>query len=65
VTGDPLVSRDPEVHSGDAVFARTRVPVATLVSVLIDGGTINEFLTGYPTVTRSQVVGLLELLLLA
>ena len=29
-----VVSRDPEVHSGDLVFAGTRVPVGTLVDYL-------------------------------
>lgn len=51
----PVVSRDPKVHSGDVVFAGTRVPVERLLEHLEDGGSIDDFLTGYPTVTRWQV----------
>ena len=32
-----VVSRDPEVHSGDLVFAGTRVPVKTGVSPRMSG----------------------------
>ena len=32
-----VVSRDPEVHSGDLVFAGTRVPVANLIEHLKGG----------------------------
>lgn len=39
----PIVSRDPEVHSGDIVFAGTRVPVATLVDYLGGGDSINVY----------------------
>jgi uncharacterized protein (DUF433 family) len=56
----PVLSRDPEVHSGDLVFAGTRVPVATFVEHLKDGGSLGEFLEGYPTVARWQALGLLE-----
>ncbi len=57
-----LVSRDPEVHSGDAVFAGTRVPVETLVDWLQGGDTINDFLENYPSVRPEQVMAALELL---
>ena len=56
-----LVSRDPEIHSGDLVFAGTRVPVDTLLDHLKDGATLDEFLEGYPSVTRWQAEGLLDL----
>jgi uncharacterized protein (DUF433 family) len=56
-----IVSRDPEVHSGDLVFAGTRVPVDTLLDHLKDGATVDEFLEGYPSVARWQAEGLLEL----
>ena len=52
--------RDPAVHSGDEVFTGARVPVATLVSLLMAGGTIEEFLEGYPSVERWQVKAVLE-----
>ena len=45
---------------GAPVFAGTRVPVQTLFEYLEAGDTINDFLNGFPTVTRQQVVVLLE-----
>jgi uncharacterized protein (DUF433 family) len=57
-----LVSRDPEVHSGDAVFAGTRVPVDTLVDYLEDGQSLDEFLDDFPSVRREQAIAALEIL---
>lgn len=57
-----LVSRDPEIHSGDAVFAGTRVPVETLVDWLQGGDTIDDFLDSFPSVRREQAMAALELL---
>ena len=55
-----VVSRDPEVHSGDLVFSGTRVPVDTLVDYLKGDYDIGEFLKDFPTVTRWQVESYLE-----
>ena len=55
-----VVSRDPEVHSGDLVFAGTRVPAETLVVYLTGGSSIEEFLDSFPTVERWQVKSYLE-----
>jgi uncharacterized protein (DUF433 family) len=57
-----LVSRDPEVHSGDAVFLGTRVPVETLVDYLQGGSSLEEFLDDFPTVRREQAMAALEIL---
>ena len=57
-----LVIRDPEIHSGDAVFAGTRVPVETLVDYLQGGDSIDEFLDNFPSVRREQAVAALEIL---
>lgn len=57
-----LVSRDPEVHSGDAVFVGTRVPVDTLVDYLEGGNTLGEFLDDFPSVKREQAIAALEIL---
>jgi uncharacterized protein (DUF433 family) len=46
---------------GTAVFAGTRVPVQTLLDYLEAGETIDDFLEGFPSVMREQVVGFLEL----
>lgn len=45
---------------GTPVFAGTRVPVQTLIDYLVAGDSIDEFLEGFPTVKREQVVQFLE-----
>jgi uncharacterized protein (DUF433 family) len=54
-----VVCRDPEVTSGTPVFCGTRVPVQTLIEYLEAGDSIDEFLEGFPTVTREQVIAFL------
>ena len=55
-----IVSRDPEVMSGELVFADTRVEVKTLVDYLKAGHTLDDFLEGFPTVSREQAEAYLE-----
>ena len=57
-----LVSRNPAVHSGDSVFAGTRVPVDTLVDYLMGSSTLDEFLDDFPSVRREQAIAALEIL---
>ena len=45
---------------GTPVFCGTRVPVQTLFEYIEAGDTIDDFLDGFPTVTREQVVAVLE-----
>ncbi len=45
---------------GTPVFAGTRVPVQTLLDYLEAGDSIDEFLDGFPSVRRDQVIGFLE-----
>lgn len=45
---------------GTAVFAGTRVPVQTLLDYLEAGESIDDFLEGFPSVSRQQVVSFLE-----
>jgi uncharacterized protein (DUF433 family) len=56
----PIISVSPEIMSGIPVFAGTRVPVQTLLDYLKAGESINDFLDGFPTVTREQVIAFLE-----
>jgi len=42
------------------VFPGTRVPVQTLLDYLAAGESIDEFLEGFPGVTREQVIEFLE-----
>jgi uncharacterized protein (DUF433 family) len=54
------VSRDPEVMGGAPVFRGTRVPVRILLEHIAAGETIDDFLDGFPSVKREQVVAFLE-----
>ena len=56
----PIVTSSADVMSGTPVFAGTRVPVQALIDYLEGGKTIDDFLTGFPTVRREQVVAFLE-----
>jgi len=55
-----VVCRDPEIMGGAPVFYGTRVPVQTLLDYLEAGETIDDFLKGFPPVTREQVLAFLE-----
>lgn len=55
-----VISRDPQIMGGTPVFAGTRVPVQTLLDYLEAGETIDDFLTGFPSVGRDQVIAFLE-----
>jgi uncharacterized protein (DUF433 family) len=55
-----LITISREIMGGTPVFAGTRVPVQTLFEYLEAADTIDDFLAGFPTVTREQVVVLLE-----
>ena len=56
-----VVEIDPEKLSGAPVFRGTRVPIQNLFDCLEDGETLEQFLEQFPTVTREQVSGVLEL----
>jgi uncharacterized protein (DUF433 family) len=45
---------------GTAVFTGTRVPVQTLLDYLEAGDSIDDFLAGFPSVSRNQVIEFLE-----
>ena len=55
-----LVEVDPEKMSGTPVFTGTRVPIKHLFDYLEGGDTLEIFLDDFPTVTRDQVLGVLE-----
>jgi uncharacterized protein (DUF433 family) len=55
-----IISASPDVMGGTPVFAGTRVPVKTLLDYLKAGESIDDFLDGFPTVTREQVIAFLE-----
>ena len=57
---EPIITSSPDVMGGTPVFAGTRVPVQTLLDYLKAGESIDDFLEGFPTVTRKQVIAFLE-----
>jgi uncharacterized protein (DUF433 family) len=57
---ESIITSSPDVMGGTPVFARTRVPVQTLLDYLKGGETIDDFLEGFPTVTKEQVIAFLE-----
>jgi uncharacterized protein (DUF433 family) len=57
---DSVISTSADIMGGTPVFAGTRVPVQTLLDYLEGGDSIDDFLAGFPTVTRQQVIAFLE-----
>jgi uncharacterized protein (DUF433 family) len=57
---NPVISRSPDIMSGAPVFCGTRVLVQTLLDHLEAGDSIDEFLIGFPSVTREQIIDFLE-----
>ena len=55
------ISVSPEVLGGTPVFSGTRVPVQTLLDYLEAGDSIDDFLDGFPSVTRELVLSFLEM----
>ena len=55
-----VVVRSSDVMGGTAVFYGTRVPVQTLLDYLEADETIDDFLEGFPSVTRAQVIAFLD-----
>jgi uncharacterized protein (DUF433 family) len=51
-----VFSSSPDILGGTPVFTGTRVPVHTLIDYLDGGDTIDDFLEGFPTVTRKHVL---------
>jgi len=57
---EQLIVSSPGIMGGTPVFAGTRVPVQTLIEYLEAGETIDDFLDGFPSVRRDQVIAFLE-----
>ncbi len=56
-----LIEGNPEKLGGTPVFRGTRVPIKNLFDYLEGGDSLEVFLSDFPTVTREQAVGVLEL----
>jgi uncharacterized protein (DUF433 family) len=55
-----IITSSPDVMGGTPVFSGTRVPVQTFIDYITGGESIDDFLDGFPTVTREQIVAFLE-----
>ena len=67
IKGDPahslrdVISVHPDRLSGEPCFAGTRVPIKNLFDYLEGGDSLDDFLEGFPGVTRLQAIAVLEL----
>ena len=55
-----VIVRDPEILGGTPVFRGTRVPIRALFDYLEGGETLENFLQGFPTVSREAAIAALE-----
>lgn len=55
-----VVTVDQDIMSGIPVFTGTRVPVQNLIDYLEEGDSIDDFLEGFPSVSREQVCAFLD-----
>ncbi len=56
-----IIEINPDKVSGTPVFAGTRVPIKNLFDYLEGGETLEDFLEGFPPVSREQAVAVLEM----
>ena len=55
-----VITKNPDILGGTPVFRGTRVPIQTLFDYLEGGETLEDFLEGFPTVTRESAVAALK-----
>jgi uncharacterized protein (DUF433 family) len=55
-----VIIKNRDILGGAPVFSGTRVPIQTLFDYLEGGETIEDFLQGFPGVTRESAVAALE-----
>ncbi|AQG80949.1 DUF433 domain-containing protein [Spirosoma montaniterrae] len=60
MTARQSIQIDPEVLGGTPVFSGTRVAIQTLFDYL-ETSSLNDFLEGYPSVSREQAETVIEL----
>ena len=58
-----VINRDPDIFEGTPVFTGTRIPVQSLIDHLKSGVSLDEFLYGFPSVSREQAIAFLEIAL--
>lgn len=55
-----VITKNRDILGGTPVFRGTRVPIQTLFDYLEGGETLEDFLEGFPTVSRESAVAALE-----
>jgi uncharacterized protein (DUF433 family) len=55
-----VIIKNRDILGGTPVFRGTRVPIQTLFDYLEGGETLEDFLEGFPTVSRDSAVAALE-----
>jgi uncharacterized protein (DUF433 family) len=55
-----VIAKNRDTLGGTPVFLGTRVPIQALVDYLEGGETLEDFLEGFPTVSRESAVAALE-----
>lgn len=63
VNREQVIMRDPETMGGTPVFTGTRVPVQSLIDHLKGGDSLDDFLDGFPSVSREQAEAFLQIAL--
>ena len=60
MNANEIFQSDPEILAGTPVFCGTRVPIKSSFDHLEAGDSIDDFLDGFPSVSREQVIAFLE-----
>jgi len=55
-----VIVKNRDILGGTPVFRGTRVPIQTLFDYLEGGETLEDFLEGFPTVSREAAIAALE-----
>jgi uncharacterized protein (DUF433 family) len=55
-----VIVKNPDILGGAPVFRGTRVPIQALFDYLKGGETLEDFLEGFPTVSREAAIAALE-----
>lgn len=58
---DAVIEINPNKLSGTPVFAGTRVPIQNLFDYLEGGEGLDDFLDGFPPITREHAIAVLEM----
>jgi uncharacterized protein (DUF433 family) len=58
---DEIVWVDPDRMGGEPCFKGTRVPIQALIDHIEGNSTLEDFLDGFPSVTREQAIRFIEL----